>query len=278
MEFDVRYSSHPQDARHLTTGQLRERFLIDTLFVDDRAMLAYSHFDRIIAGGIQPVRGPIALEAGKELGTKSFLERRELGIINVGGPGIVTVGADTFALASRDGLYVGMGQGPVSFASDSAASPAKFYLNSAPAHKAWPTEHIPLARAKKINLGDAASANVRTINQYIHPAVCPSCQLVMGLTELALGSCWNTMPCHTHERRMEVYFYFNMASDTRVFHLMGEASETRHLVVANEQAVISPSWSIHSGVGTGRYSFIWGMVGENMEFTDMDFIPMDSLK
>jgi len=278
MEFDVRYSSHPEDARHLTTGQLRERFLIDTLFVDDRATLAYSHFDRIIAGGVRPVRGPVALEAGKELGTKSFLERRELGIINVGGPGTVTVGADTFALSGQDGLYVGMGQGPVRFASDSAEAPARFYLNSAPAHQAYPTEHITLARAKKVVLGDAASMNARTINQYVHPAVCKSCQLVMGLTELAQGSCWNTMPCHTHERRMEVYFYFDMAADTRVFHLMGEAAETRHLVVANEQAVISPSWSIHSGVGTGRYSFIWGMVGENMEFTDMDFIPMDTLK
>jgi len=278
MEFDVRYSSHPEDARHLTTGQLRERFLIDTLFVDDKATLVYSHFDRIIAGGVKPVRGPVALEAGKELGTKSFLERRELGVINVGGPGTVTVGADTFVLGSRDGLYVGMGQGPVGFASDSADAPAKFYLNSAPAHKTWPTEHITLARAKKVNLGDAASMNVRIINQYVHPAVCPSCQLVMGLTELAQGSCWNTMPCHTHERRMEVYFYFDMAADTRVFHLMGEPSETRHLVVANEQAVISPSWSIHSGVATGRYSFIWGMVGENMEFTDMDFIPMENLK
>ncbi len=278
MEFDVRYSSHPEDASHLTTNQLRERFLVDTLFVDDRATLVYSHFDRIIAGGIKPVRGTVLLEAGKELGTKSFLERRELGIINVGGPGTVTVSADTFALGSRDGLYVGMGQGPVSFASDSADNPARFYLNSAPAHKPWPTEHITQARAKKVVLGDAASMNARTINQYVHPAVCPSCQLVMGLTELAQGSCWNTMPCHTHERRMEVYFYFDMAADTRVFHLMGEAAETRHLVVANEQAVISPSWSIHSGVGTGRYSFIWGMVGENMEFTDMDFIPMDRLR
>ncbi len=277
MDFDVRYSSHPDDAKHLMTAQLRERFLIDAIFADDGLRLVYSHFDRIIAGGIKPVHGAVALEAGKELGTKSFLERRELGVINVGGPGTVTVGNETFALDSRDGLYVGMGQGLVSFVSDSVDAPAKFYLNSAPAHKTHPTEYITLARAKKVNLGDAASMNMRTINQYIHPAVCPSCQLVMGLTELAPGSCWNTMPCHTHERRMEVYFYFDMAADTRVFHLMGEASETRHLVVANEQAVISPSWSIHSGVGTSRYSFIWGMVGENQEFTDMDFIPMVDL-
>lgn len=278
MEFDTRYASHPQDALSLTTEGLRERFLIDGLFVADKAALVYSHYDRIIAGGIMPVSGPLVLEGGKELGSKFFLERRELGIINIGGPGSIQVGSAEYRMETRDGLYVGMGNEQVSFRSDSASKPAKFYINSAPAHRSYPVEHITLQRANKVSLGEAASLNVRTIYQYVHPAVCQSCQLVMGLTELAPGSCWNTMPCHTHERRMEVYFYFDMAADARVFHLMGQPSETRHLVVANEQAVISPSWSIHSGVGTGRYTFIWGMVGENQEFTDMDFVSMAVLK
>lgn len=278
MELETRYPCHPADAAKLGSAELRERFLIERLFAEDSALLVYSHFDRVIAGGVMPVAGPVALEGGKELGGAAFLARRELGIINVGGPGVVAVGGLEYRLGSRDGLYVGMASDAISFRSDWPGRPAMFYLNSAPAHRPCPTVHIPRDRANKVSLGEAASLNVRTINQYVHPSVCESCQLVMGLTELAPGSCWNTMPCHTHERRMEVYFYFDMAPDARVFHLMGPPGETRHLVVADGQAVISPSWSIHSGVGTGRYSFIWGMAGENQEFTDMDFVPMDRLR
>ncbi len=277
MKMNVSYNNHPEDSKKYDTTLLRERYLIDTLFVSDDILLTYSHHDRIIAGGILPVKDCLSLPVSKDLGTDFFLERRELGVINIGGLGFVIVNGKRYDMSSWDGLYVGAGAQNVSFHSKDSKKPAKFYMLSSPAHKTYPTVHIAFETANPKKMGSPSTLNERTIYQYVHPAVCESCQLVMGLTVLNKGSVWNTMPCHTHERRMEVYFYFNMAEDTRVFHLMGQPLETRHLVVKNEQAVISPSWSIHSGVGTSDYTFIWGMCGENKTFDDMDFIKMSDL-
>ena len=218
------------------------------------------------------------MEAGHELGVDYFLERRELGVINIGGPGTVILDGEEYDLYYKDGLYAGMGIKEVSFKSDDPANPAKFYLNSAPAHHTYPTLKITMEMANKRPLGSVEGCNKRVINQYIHPEVCQSCQLVMGMTSLEVGSNWNTMPCHTHERRMEVYLYFELGEDDVVFHMMGEPQETRHLVMRNEEAVISPSWSIHSGVGTKNYTFIWGMVGENQTFDDMDDVDMKDIR
>ena len=277
MKLDIRYPSHPDDAKHYTTEELRKYYLIDKVFEADEALLTYSHFDRIIAGGIMPVTKPVALTGGKELASEYFLERRELGIINVGGEGKVVCDDETYDLLPRDGLYVGMGVKKLEFTSVDPANPAKFWINSCPAHKTYPNRKINIKDAAKRPLGTVEQCNKRVINQYIHPAVLDTCQLCMGLTELEPGSNWNSMPCHTHERRMEVYFYFNL-DDKIMFHMMGQPQETRHIVMHNEQAVISPSWSIHCGVGTGNYAFIWGMCGENQEFDDMDNInPKDLL-
>ncbi len=278
MNLDVRYANHPGDSMHYTTEELREHYLVNTVFQDGKINLVYSHQDRIIAGGIMPTKKALALEASKDLGADYFLERRELGLINIGGAGTVTLDGETQEVGPRDGLYVGMGVKEVSFASKDPKNPAKFYINSSPAHKTYPTVKINFADANPVRLGEQENLNKRTIYQYVHPAVCESCQLVMGMTLLEPNNVWNTMPCHTHERRMEVYFYFDMDENTRVFHLMGEPDETRHIVMKNEQAVISPSWSIHSGVGTSNYTFIWGMCGENQTFTDMDHVPMDELQ
>lgn len=278
MKLETRYSNHPNDVKHYTTDQLREHFLIEQVFVADLANLVYSHNDRIIAGGIMPVQEKLTLTAGKDLGVATFFERREGGVINIGGKGTILLDGEAFELDSQDGLYIGMGVKEIYFTSENPEQPAKFYFNSAPAHKAYPHQLITLADARKVNLGDDASSNKRTINQYLHPDVVTTCQLVMGMTTLAENNMWNTMPCHTHERRMEVYFYFDMDESTRVFHLMGQPQETRHLVVANEQAVISPSWSIHSGFATRNYTFIWGMCGENIEFDDMDHVAMSELR
>ncbi len=278
IDFDIRYADHPDAAQRFTTEEMREKFLISAPFVPGAISLTYSHVDRIIAGGITPTSAPLALEAGKELGVEYFLARREMGVINIGGAGSITIDGTVNNVGSREGMYIGMGSKDVVFASADSSDPAKFYVNSAPAHRSCPTVKIDLDKAKKVELGSPENLNVRTIHQFVHPAVCDSCQLVMGLTILAPGSVWNTMPCHTHERRMEVYLYFDMAEDTRVFHLMGQPGETRHLVMANEQAAISPSWSIHSGVGTSSYTFIWGMCGENITFDDMDFVDMKDLR
>jgi 4-deoxy-L-threo-5-hexosulose-uronate ketol-isomerase len=275
---DIRYAVHPEQMKALDTQKMREQFLVENLFVSDRLNMVYSHIDRIIAGGVSPVEGPVALVGTKELGVDFFLQRRELGIINIGAAGVVSVDGKGHALGNKECLYVGMGTREVFFTSADRNDPARFYFNSAPAHAAYPAVKLSLNDAQRLDLGDPVKANVRTIYQFVHPKVLKSCQLVMGLTILAPGSNWNTMPCHTHDRRMEVYLYFDMPEDTVVFHLMGEPKETRHLVVRNEQAVISPSWSIHSGVGTGSYTFIWGMVGENQTFTDMDDVPMSILK
>ena len=278
MRLDTRYANHPEDSKHYTTEELRKHYLMETVFVADEVNLMYSHVDRVIAGGVMPVETEVKLEGCKELGSEFFLERRELGLINIGGSGKVILDGVEYKMASKDGLYVGMGVKEITFISDSAENPAKYYVNSAPAHVAYPTVKIDIANANAVHLGDLENSNKRTIFQYVHPAVCKSCQLLMGMTVLDPNNMWNTMPTHTHERRMEVYFYFNMDENTRVFHLMGQPHETRHIVMANEQAVISPSWSIHSGVGTKNYTFIWGMAGENQTFTDMDHIAMDQLR
>ncbi|WP_130890557.1 5-dehydro-4-deoxy-D-glucuronate isomerase [Fusobacterium sp. THCT13E1] len=278
MKLDVRYANHPEDSKHYTTEELRKHYFIGTIFRTDEAALTYSHVDRIIAGGIMPVTKEVRLEGSKELGSEFFLERRELGVINIGGAGKITVDGVEYKMNSKDGLYIGMGSKELVFISEDSLNPAKFYINSAPAHMTYPIVKIDIEKANPVKLGSIANSNERTIFQYVHPAVCKSCQLLMGMTVLEPNNMWNTMPCHTHERRMEVYFYFNMDPETRVFHLMGEPTETRHIIMANEQGVISPSWSIHSGVGTSNYTFIWGMVGENQTFTDMDHIAMGDLR
>ena len=278
MKLQIRYSNHPQDAKRYTTEEMRNHFLIEPVFVKDEANLTYSHIDRIIVGGIMPVTKKLTLTAGKDMGVDTFFERREGGIINIGGEGKITLDGTAYDLGPKDGLYIGKGVKEIYFECADPAAPPKFYFNSSPAHHAYPSTHITFEMAKKVHLGASETSNKRTINQYLHPDVLETCQLLMGMTVLEPGSVWNTMPCHTHERRMEAYFYFDMAEDARVIHLMGEPSETRHLIVANEQAVLSPSWSIHSGCGTGSYTFIWGMCGENITFTDMDVVAMEDLK
>ncbi|MGL4654798.1 MAG: 5-dehydro-4-deoxy-D-glucuronate isomerase [Sarcina sp.] len=275
---EIRYANHPEDSKRYTTEELRNHYLVEEIFVKDEIKLTYSHVDRIIFGGAMPIETEVSLEAGKELGVEFFLERREMGVINVGGAGTIVLDGKTYEMNSKDGLYIGAGTREVSFSSKDKENPAKFYINSVPAHKSYETVKIDIKDANPVSLGDNKTLNKRTIYQYVHPNVCKSCQLLMGLTILEEGNAWNTMPCHTHERRMEVYFYFDMEKDTRVFHLMGEAKETRHLVVKNEEAIISPSWSIHSGVGTSDYTFIWGMCGENQTFDDMDHIKMEELR
>ena len=275
---EIRYAIHPEHVKTLDTKKMREQFLIENLFEKDRLNMVYSHIDRIIAGGVCPVNGTVELQGTKELGVDFFLQRREMGIVNIGAAGVVSVDGKRYELGNKECLYIGMGPKEVSFASADQDHPAEFYFNSAPAHAAYPIVKITLADAQRLDLGDPLKANVRTVYQLIHPKVLKSCQLVLGLTVLAPGSIWNSMPCHTHDRRMEVYFYFDMPADSVIFHFMGEPNETRHVVVRDRQAVISPSWSIHSGVGTGSYAFIWGMVGENQTFTDMDDVPMSALK
>lgn len=277
---DVRQSIHSDHAKSLDTQGLRKEFLIETLFSADEFTMTYSHIDRIIVGGVMPVTQSVTIgcDVGKQLGVSYFLARRELGIINIGGAGTVTVDGTCYEIGSRDGLYVGKGAKDVVFASTDAQQPARFYYNCAPAHMAYPTKRVTPAETSQVTLGDNLTSNRRTINKYFIPDVLETCQLSMGLTELAPGNLWNTMPCHTHERRMEVYFYFGLEEDSCVFHMMGQPQETRHIIVQNEQAVISPSWSIHSGVGTRAYAFIWGMVGENQVFDDMDHIKVGDLR
>ncbi len=274
----VRYQIHPEDFRSYDTAQIRERFLVEKIFVEDDLCLTYSHSDRLIFGGIMPVKRTLALNIGTQLKAEYFLERREVGIINIGGDGTVIADGVTYELSNKDGLYVGMGTRMVEFTSKDPSKPAKFFICSAPAHTTYPTVKIDISKANPVKLGDPLNSNKRTIYQYIHPAVCKSCQLVMGLTILEPGSVWSTMPPHTHERRSEVYFYFDMGPNDRLFQFIGLPSETRHVVVANEQAVILPSWSIHSGAGTKNYSFVWCMAGENQKFDDMDGIPVEMLK
>ena len=272
----IRNASNPKDVKHYTTQRLREEFHISNLFTKDNISLVYSHIDRIITGGLMPVFHTLKLEAGKELASDYFLQRREMGCINIGGKGIITIDGKEYEMQPRDGIYIGMGNKEITFKSENPEAPAKFYISSCPAHKEYPIVKIDISKAKKVPCGSEKDANKRVINQYIHRGY-KSCQLSMGLTQLEEGSVWNTMPTHTHDRRMEVYLYLDMDEDTVVFHMMGEPNETRHIVMHNEEAVISPSWSIHSGVGTKNYSFIWAMCGENQEFTDMDAVETSEL-
>lgn len=274
---EVRNAVHPKDFESYTTVKIRQEFLVQGLFVSGHLKLFYSHYDRMIVGGACPDK-PLLLQAGKEMGVDYFLRRREMGLINVAGKGAVMVDGKQYSLDKTDALYMGMGCREIVFTSEDNENPAHFYLLSGPAHKEYPTTKIAIDQAEKSSLGSASESNTRTINKYIHPDGVKSCQLVMGMTVLETGNVWNSMPCHTHERRMEVYFYFNLADDAVVFHLMGKPDETRHIVVRNEEAVLSPSWSIHAGVGTSSYSFIWGMIGENQTFTDMDAVAMSELR
>lgn len=270
---EIRYAGHPKDVMNYPTERLRKEFLIQGLFVPGEIKLVYSHYDRMIVGGVCPATTAIPLPAGGEIKAEYFLERRELGLINVGPKGAVTVDGRTYELGTKDALYIGQGAREVFFASADPEKPARFYFLSTPAHRQYPTEKIDLARAEATHLGSLKESNERTIYKFIHPQGVKSCQLVMGLTALEPNNVWNSMPCHIHERRMEVYFYFELPPEGLVFHFMGEPKETRHLIVRNEEAVIAPSWSIHAGVGTINYSFIWGMAGENQTFSDMDGVP-----
>jgi 4-deoxy-L-threo-5-hexosulose-uronate ketol-isomerase len=275
---ETRYAHHPEDMKKYTTEELRREFLVETLFEPGQVHLTYTHVDRMVFGGVTPAEQELTIKLDKELGVEYFLERREMGIINIGGDGSVVLDGIEYEIQARDGLYVGKGTREVLFHSKDSNKPAKFYINSAPAHMTYPTVKIDIKKIDPLQMGSPSTLNERKIYQYVHPNVCQSCQLQMGLTMLEPGSVWNTMPCHTHERRMEVYLYFDMEPETRVFHFMGKPDETRHLVMKNEQAAISPSWSIHTGTATSNYTFIWGMCGENITYSDMDQVKMEELR
>jgi 4-deoxy-L-threo-5-hexosulose-uronate ketol-isomerase len=275
---DNRLAIGPTEAKQMDTAELRKAFLIEKIFEADNILLTLSHYDRYIAGGAMPVAKKVALSNPDKLKANFFLERREMGIINVGGKGTVQTDGQSFDLDFKEGLYIGKGTKDVSFSSADKNSPAKFYINSAPAHHTYPTKKIARSQAEVVDLGAPATANHRTINKMIVSSVLEVCQLQMGFTELKSGSVWNTMPAHTHDRRMEVYFYFEVPQGQAVCHFMGQPQETRHIWMQNEQAVISPNWSIHSGAGTSNYTFIWGMAGENLDYGDMDHCTITDLR
>jgi len=275
---DIRQVSSPQETRQFDTEQLRSAYLIESLFRPGEISMTYSHLDRTVVGSAVPLSNPLTLESNKQIGSPGFLDRREIGIINIGGTGTVCADDENYTLARTDGLYLPKGTESLTFSSANDSDPAHFYFVSTPAHAAHKAMKITAEDANLIDLGTQSDCNVRQLRQYIHPDVCTSCQLVMGVTLIADGSVWNTMPCHVHDRRSEVYLYFDMSEDTRIIHLMGEPQETRHLIVKNKQAILSPGWSIHSGAGTARYGFIWSMAGDNQDFTDMDFVNMADLR
>ncbi|MBE5815166.1 MAG: 5-dehydro-4-deoxy-D-glucuronate isomerase [Clostridiales bacterium] len=279
---DIRYSCSPVDFKRYNTEETRKEFLIETLFVKNEVVAVYSHVDRMVTLGVMPVGETVPLNKGidiwKNFGTEYFLERREIGIFNLGGVGQVIADGETYQMGYKDCLYLTRGVKDVWFSSGDSANPAKFYMVSAPAHCSYESKLIKIEDAAKKPLGALETSNKRVINQFIHPDVLKTCQLSMGMTVLEPGSVWNTMPAHTHERRMEVYCYFEVPENNVVFHMMGQGDETRHIVMQNEQAVISPSWSIHAGAGTSNYTFIWAMGGENQAFDDMDVIPTTELR
>lgn len=278
ISYESRYASSPQGVKSYDTAQLRNEFLIENLFENDKINLVYSHYDRFISGGVLPVNKALALETIDPLKATYFLERRELGIINVGDSGTVTVDGTVYEINHKEALYIGQGKKSVVFSSKSSSKPAMFYINSTPAHKSYPTKKIGTNDVEVIELGTPETANARTLRKYIVNSVVDVCQLQMGMTSIKVGSSWNTMPAHVHDRRMEVYFYFEIPEGQSVCHFMGEPQETRHIWMQNNQAVISPPWSIHSGSGTSNYSFIWGMAGENLDYGDMDVCKIPDLR
>ncbi|MDD7972236.1 5-dehydro-4-deoxy-D-glucuronate isomerase [Roseinatronobacter alkalisoli] len=273
LNVETRHAIHPEHAKGMDTAALRGHFLAEGLFADGEIRLAYTHYDRFVLGGAVPGGTALVLDQVAETKTPNFMDRREMGIVNIGEPGRVEADGQVWDMAYGDVLYLGMGAGPVTF-----TGAGRFYITSAPAHRAFPHRLVKVADAKEVKLGAAETSNKRTIRQFIHPLVMESCQLILGYTSLEDGSVWNTIPSHIHDRRMEAYLYHGMAPEARVLHLMGEPQETRHLFVANEQAVLSPPWSIHSGAGIGEYTFIWAMAGDNVDYTDMDFIQPEDLR
>ncbi|SEW44827.1 4-deoxy-L-threo-5-hexosulose-uronate ketol-isomerase [Cognatiyoonia koreensis] len=273
LKTETRYAIDPEYAKGMDTTELRKHFHKDGLFADGEINLVYTHYDRLILGSAVPAGGTLTLDHVAETGTKSFLERREMGILNIGETGQINVGGETHTLDNGELLYVGMGAGDVTFSGG-----GRFYITSSPAHRTCPTKLIKLADARRVEMGSRETANERVIIQFLHPEVCETCQLLMGYTQFQAGSLWNTMPAHLHDRRMEAYLYFDVPNDARVFHFMGKPEETRHIVMANEEAVISPPWSIHCGAGTAAYTFCWTMAGDNVDFGDMDMVAMGDLR
>jgi 4-deoxy-L-threo-5-hexosulose-uronate ketol-isomerase len=278
MKVELRYAVHPNDVKNYDTERLRKEFLIGDIFRPDEISLVYSMYDRYMVGGAMPVKNMLMLETTDELKSENFLDRREMGIINVGGEGEIQTRNQSYIIGFKEALYLGKGTHDVVFRSLDPFKPAKFYINSAPAHHEYPSRKVTLAEAERVDMGTMGSSNHRTINKLLVNSVIETCQLQMGMTELKAGSVWNTMPVHTHKRRMEAYFYFEVAEKQTICHFMGEPDETRHIWMKNEQAVLSPSWSIHSAAGTSNYTFIWGMAGENLDYGDMDIRQPDSLK
>lgn len=270
---ETRHAIDPAAAKGLDTAGLRSHFHASGIFADGEIRLVYTHYDRLILGGAVPGTGKLTLDHVKECGTASILDRREMGILNIGDSGTVSAGGTDYTVNKGDVLYLGMGSGPVTF-----SGPGKFYILSAPAHRSCASKLIRIEDARRVEMGSAETSNERVILQFLHPEVADSCQLLMGYTQFASGSVWNTMPAHLHDRRMEAYLYFELGPEQRVFHIMGQPDETRHIVMANEEAVISPPWSIHCGAGTGAYTFCWAMAGDNVDFTDMDMVAMGDLR
>ncbi|MGC4101935.1 5-dehydro-4-deoxy-D-glucuronate isomerase [Ferruginibacter sp.] len=274
----IYHQVHPEDFSHYKTKDIREKFLVENLLSPDKVECVYTHYDRMVVGAAYPVNKALKLETYDQLKAEYFLSRREMGILNIAGYGSITVDGEKFALEKMDCLYIGMGKQDIVFSSNGAASPAKFIFFSCPAHQSYPTRSMKPSEAMPAAMGSLDNNNERTINKYIHNDGIKSCQLLLGVTSFKKGSIWNTMPPHLHDRRMESYFYFDLPEEQRIIHFMGEADETRHIFLNNEQAILSPSWSIHSGVATASYSFIWAMAGENMAFTDMDAVPLKTLQ
>ena len=272
LHVETRHAIHQDHAKTMDTEALRQHFLTPDMFQQGQIRLVYTHYDRFVMGGAVPDGADLTLDYVDETRTPSFLDRREMGIVNIGDTGTVTAAGETYTMNNGDVLYLGMGSGPVTF-----AGKGRFYITSAPAHRTCPSRLITVDDAVEVNLGAAETSNKRTIRQFIHPLVMESCQLVLGYTSLLDGSVWNTMPAHIHDRRMEAYLYFGMTPDARVLHLMGEPTETRHLFIANEQGALSPPWSIHAGAGIGAYTFIWAMAGDNVDYKDMDMLPAEAL-